>query len=439
MEKLPIDNEVTPGNEIIPVEDARFTDTLDPYYEEIWNQLEDALVKSGLKTVEHYKSIWNNETLPQVFRDRAFTRIANRDARMKVHPDRYYSPIGHYVSNIKQNHLDGKKAGVDYAGWGLARIADWLRELIQYEQRTNTEVMEPSAKLVWAYVLYEKKFMEDAEFDQFIERLDPVAASPNFQDYNRDDYDDLGYNHPLKNRIDYLDHIFQEQTATKDMTRMKTWALDKLNLWLTNHDNKDALPHWLQSVDKKVALPLVRSVLKLRVTHRDFKENSLPFETLRNARLLYSWKDLLGKDDLYREDTEYFAYAPTVLERLKGESDLEHDLVSFIVQSSQPYHGNAQYLRSVAQRLGDEQLLTRVYAIDKKQRKETEQIKKERGDNYKYSNLGMSIAVDKERIARLQTDAKEVQTKLEQKEKYKGLLALLEQAGRYTHTEHHDE
>lgn len=240
--------------EVVDLSSARFADRLEPEYEQAWEEL---LVFSHEtdETVENLMTpIWRDESVPQVFRDRALLLVVGTDTIQKALGLESRRANMAFVLGKQTLDMHEKLA----KGFDPVLFSGWLREACKYQQENNTLLISARNYLRWHYEFLERGYINETELDEFINTVNIIDASPTWGGSGWD-----GDEYTLdKNRFPLLSDIFGYETVSRNSPKVLAWAADHLEEWLHYQtDTTVDIPEWLKAVPRQTGQNLFRGLI----------------------------------------------------------------------------------------------------------------------------------------------------------------------------------
>lgn len=241
MENFAKSNENIRSNEVMPLDQARFLDRLDPEYEEQWDSLVLSAIEMKLTLKEFVMPLWKDESFPAVIRDRAMLLLIGKESvgewkgDLGVHP--FFQMAGH------KPDIDGVDAQTD-------EFKKWLDDALEYG-----DVIKDRTLYKLSYDYFSRGDWDQERFDRTLERFDPNDVQWVWVD-PFDEYGGIGM-------LPYIDDIRNGKTASKGNKKMQKWADEKYELYVQNFiTNEEVLPIWLQNLSSSVIKNIVQREYK---------------------------------------------------------------------------------------------------------------------------------------------------------------------------------
>lgn len=193
--------------EIVPLENARFLDRLEPIYEQQWEELLEAAAATNMNLTEFAIPLWQDESMFSAIRDRALMLLVSKHA------------IGEWKGSWNRQIMElfGGGFHLDHVKGHEEMFKKWLDEALSYG-----DIIDDKILFRLSYELFENWQWDQERLEQTLESFDPQAVSP----ASHDDY-------PLdRDRFPYLDDIIKGVTASKSSIRLRMWANDKFTEYL---------------------------------------------------------------------------------------------------------------------------------------------------------------------------------------------------------------
>lgn len=271
----------------------RFMDTLSPEQETLWHNLCRQGRETGALIEDQMLSLWADETLPQVFRDRALlTILGTADTQKQLWEGPRSTSLGFSFGVKDLNSLEHSRPY-----FSAQHFASWLMNLQQHQSSENVSLIAEAHIFNWATEFYEKGIFNDSDFEDCLAQLDPLQARP----WLRDHTDDLGWGPPFMIAhgtpvFPILGELLSPETKLPAASKTKAWALQKLDDWMKYQtDPGITLPNWLRNVEPKQGLELFRQLARNR-THKD-----APYI---DWKLINKGMDMFGAEVMYRSEHE---------------------------------------------------------------------------------------------------------------------------------------
>lgn len=306
MEKDPI-IESKLQSETAPIEQARFLDRVDPIYEERWEDLCE-IVPDQYTVNTVMVDIWNDEDMPQIFRDRAMLIIGGRHEEYGLTPNNIIDHI--YPFNLPRLN-----------SFRFDLMKPWIRDVAVYQQEKDSEdrLFSDSILFHWTAFLYNRGSLDGQELEEYIDLLD----SNNVRPHCLKGGDDLWMPSVVLSKKDsfpVLAGVLRNDSVYKNDSKIKRWAVDKLKDWVECQDintdcqdKRSKLPKWLrdQGCDSDKAQDLFA-----QLSNQFVQEQT----TARNIDwdLIKFGVDRFGIEILY--DTEVESHGWRIVEQFKDKT-----------------------------------------------------------------------------------------------------------------------
>lgn len=379
-----------PNQAIVPLEDARFIDRLEPENETLWQELIKKAREADMSLDDFAIPIWMDETFPRAIRDRALLlMIGNANSKLITGGwsggmGMGFAFYGFSIYSIKNQ----------YPEFDFEKFKQWLEEAKNYESK-NSKIINDKVSWRQTYAYFDLGIYNQEQFEKALEEFDWLEVSP--KSGGTGWYGDSYSLDP--ERFPYLDDIFRGETTNSPA--IKQWARTKLVEFI-NTDEKDieTLPVWMRYQDEEQVMKILRPIYIEWVAGRqEFDDILLPaFER-------YGWKDLVNKSMCYSDSLKLIEHLPdhlkisliswTLSSYSRGESHLEMKSI--------------ETLKNHITELGANHLLPLVDICAAKTKAYDEKIAHQNAKRKEESRI------------RLESDPKEI-AKREARERYQGLL-----------------
>jgi hypothetical protein len=225
MEKQQIDNEFIMSKEIVPLEQARFLDKLEPVYEQQWEDLLKGAAEAGVQVGKLAGQIWRDESFPRAIRDRALLLSIGKVSKS-------VSKWRGFIS--KGDWHDGSSGVSDKE----PEFMQWLNEALTYGDLINHHYL-----FHLSYDYFTRGDWSQGQFEEVLELLNPDEVQPEFGGDMTDSYD------LDRDRLPFIHDILNNVTVKESNTKLKEWAQEKDNLYRDNLViNEEILPTWLRDL-----------------------------------------------------------------------------------------------------------------------------------------------------------------------------------------------
>lgn len=240
---------------IIGIDKARFADRLPPEHEESWRKLVEFGTETGMTIEDIMVPVWQDESLPQAFRDRAMLLVVGTDEmRTAFGVEKGYSiNMGLALGGL---WLDQR--GKTTPTFNPELFHTWTSQARAYQRDTGESLIYKGFYLRWQYEFYGLRLINNDELEHFLGEVDIQDVSPTWEGGG---WGDDG--RPLDaKRFPLLDDVLKMRTVSSGNKRTRAWALDTLDRWIDFQKDKTIeIPKWLQEVPPETGLSLYKGLI----------------------------------------------------------------------------------------------------------------------------------------------------------------------------------
>ena len=336
MESLQPRGNTEPKREILVIDKARFTDQLEPEYEEMWTDL----IASVRDTSEPFEKtlipLWGDERLPQAFRDRAMLVGALCEGRFELGVESQCVTWGFGGS------LESLKK---FEGFDVEKFAEWYKTGLAYERQKEVDVFGLYTRLDWAFSLYKEDLLTDEDLDEVLNTLPPPPPDEKFIP---------GSEKPLSAeqvlRLELFGRIDDyDENYIKPDPRLYAWALEKMQAWFLHETGEKAdLPQWLQNLSAEQGQEIFSKLISEKTSDKKDKAKARAWKEFKAVINHFGWGVVLSQDNL------------------KYQSQLQHALEVVENIGSQNFEMQLSLLQNILNRKSEELLFLDYFeAVEK--------------------------------------------------------------------------
>lgn len=242
MEKQFLQNKNHEEREVVPLNQARFLDKLEPEYEQQWNSMLDSAAELKINMKDFALPLWGDDTFPQAIRDRALLLVVGKDDHEK-----WKGPWG---AELLQAFF-GFNERLNGLATSSTTFKSWLEEALSYGDIIDDKVLY---KLSYDY--FTNGDWDQQQFEQTLEKFDPAQVQRVWQN----PFDEYDSGLPV---LPYIDDILNGRSVSKSNMKMQQWAQEKYDIYIQNFIlNEKILPSWLQNLSPAVIKNVVQREYK---------------------------------------------------------------------------------------------------------------------------------------------------------------------------------
>jgi hypothetical protein len=329
--------ETSQFQEVVPIEEARYLDPLEPQYEAYWRDLCDITQERGQSTDTVMVRIWNDEKIPQAFRDRAMLVMLNWKAGSALGISHRSGTVGMFqpITVAALRECTPHFNTLNFQQW-IKEVAIYQKEKAQKAQQEEDQDSDDDErtkdakrkikKLVeeplifnWTVENYNDNFIDEHELEECIAIIGPDEARPYFRDYvdggtwgSRTDVVDASDAFPV------LANLLHPQADFPLGAPIRKWAAQKIRDYsaVCKGNTSVTLPPWLHEATEKQAFDLYT---RLAYQYMQGNAGYVKWDIIQSGLQLYGasifyrhnrnhgedmiW-NLSGKDELSAEEQE---------------------------------------------------------------------------------------------------------------------------------------
>ena len=133
------------NEEIMPLEQARFFDTIAPEYEEMWRKLHGAAKETHKSCSDILFPVFADSSLPKIIRDRAgLIALGAWEPKYTYERECWTRNMGFLFGSIDMSGLN--ENGAVFREKSLTK---WIQDIADYELITKTKIVHPARALHW--------------------------------------------------------------------------------------------------------------------------------------------------------------------------------------------------------------------------------------------------------------------------------------------------
>lgn len=224
--------------------EPRFLEAGTPEQEDDWSSLVVA-VRESSNTLEHAMlSVWKDERIPQLIRDRAMLSVLGGYKELNVGTQSragLFSVMNLYTLHRLDPEFD------DHA------FDEWLYDAQTYQTANETPIIHEAHIFNWAVNLFDAEKIDERRLEEYLSLINVRNARPYFKNPQDDmDWGSSDRIAPVSNDFPVIAGALDVRASLPKASRFRQYALTMLHLWTARDDtNNTSLPAWLLSATEE--------------------------------------------------------------------------------------------------------------------------------------------------------------------------------------------